>query len=60
MMSSSELTSHCQQGLTQEELQKERGRAEGLGKARSALEKDTSRLSSELKALGERSEKVGH
>uniref|UniRef100_A0A8C7UJC7 Early endosome antigen 1 n=1 Tax=Oncorhynchus mykiss TaxID=8022 RepID=A0A8C7UJC7_ONCMY len=41
----------------QEELQKERSRAEELSQTKAALEKDTTRLSSELKALGERSDK---
>uniref|UniRef100_A0A673X382 Early endosome antigen 1 n=1 Tax=Salmo trutta TaxID=8032 RepID=A0A673X382_SALTR len=41
----------------QEELQKERRRAKELSQTKAALEKDTTRLGSELKALGERSEK---
>uniref|UniRef100_A0A4W5LUC2 Early endosome antigen 1 n=1 Tax=Hucho hucho TaxID=62062 RepID=A0A4W5LUC2_9TELE len=41
----------------QEELQKERSRAEELSQTKAALEKDTTRLGSELKALGERSDK---
>uniref|UniRef100_A0A8C7DQQ8 Early endosome antigen 1 n=1 Tax=Oncorhynchus kisutch TaxID=8019 RepID=A0A8C7DQQ8_ONCKI len=46
-----------QQGMTQEELQKERSRAEELSQTKAALEKNTTRLGSELKALGERSDK---
>uniref|UniRef100_A0A8C7RDX6 Early endosome antigen 1 n=1 Tax=Oncorhynchus mykiss TaxID=8022 RepID=A0A8C7RDX6_ONCMY len=41
----------------QEELQKERRRVKELNQTKAALEKDTTRLGSELKALGERSEK---
>uniref|UniRef100_A0A8C8CY63 Early endosome antigen 1 n=1 Tax=Oncorhynchus tshawytscha TaxID=74940 RepID=A0A8C8CY63_ONCTS len=41
----------------QEELQKERSRAEELSQTKAALEKNTTRLGSELKALGERSNK---
>jgi predicted nucleic acid-binding Zn-ribbon protein len=44
--------------VTQEELQKERRRVKELNQTKAALEKDTTRLGSELKALGERSEKV--
>uniref|UniRef100_A0AAZ3NTT4 Early endosome antigen 1 n=1 Tax=Oncorhynchus tshawytscha TaxID=74940 RepID=A0AAZ3NTT4_ONCTS len=41
----------------QEELQKERRRVKELNQTKAALEKDTTRLGSELKALRERSEK---
>uniref|UniRef100_A0A6Q2XUP3 Early endosome antigen 1 n=1 Tax=Esox lucius TaxID=8010 RepID=A0A6Q2XUP3_ESOLU len=46
-----------QQGVTQAELLKERSRVEELSQSKAALEKDAARLGSELKALGERSEK---
>uniref|UniRef100_A0A667ZMU5 Early endosome antigen 1 n=1 Tax=Myripristis murdjan TaxID=586833 RepID=A0A667ZMU5_9TELE len=46
-----------QQGLAKEELEKEKGKVEELNKAKSALEKNSTRLTSELKALMEKSEK---
>lgn len=46
------------QGLVKEELEKERTNVEELNKAKSVLEKNNTRLTSELKELTERSEKV--
>lgn len=40
------------------ELEKERSKVEELNKARSVLEKNSTRLTSELKALTEKNEKV--
>lgn len=46
------------QGQVKEELEKERSKVEELNKAKSILEKNNTRLTSELKALTEKSEKV--
>lgn len=41
-----------------EELEKEKSKVEELNKAKATLERNNSKLTSELKALTERSEKV--
>lgn len=46
------------QGLVKEELEKERSNVEELNKAKSVLENNNTRQTSELKELKERSEKV--
>lgn len=46
------------QGQAKGELEKERSKVEELNKAKSVLEKNNTRLTSELKALTEKSEKV--
>lgn len=48
------------QGQVKEELDKEKSNVEELNKAKSVLEKNNSRLTSELKTLTEKSEKVSH
>ncbi len=48
------------QGQVKEELQKERSKVEELHKAKSVLEKNNAKLTSELKALTEKNEKVSH
>ncbi len=45
-------------GEVKEELEKERSKVEELNKAKSVLEKNNTRLTSELKALTEKGEKV--
>ena len=46
------------QNHTKEELEKEKSKVEELNKAKSVLEKSNSKLTSELKARTEKSEKV--
>lgn len=46
------------QGVVKEELENERSKVEELTKAKSVLEKNNTRLTSEVKALTEKSEKV--
>lgn len=48
----------CDQELMQEELKKERSQVEELREVHSGLEKERSKLSAELKALADKSEKV--
>lgn len=48
------------QGQVKEEVEKERSKVEELNKAKSVLEKSNTRVTSELKALTEKSEKVSH
>lgn len=52
------LTAAFPQGVAKEELGKETIRAEELMKAKSALESTSARLTSQLKAFTEKSEKV--
>lgn len=47
------------QSLAKEELENARSKADELNKAKDALEKNGTKLTSELKALSEKSEKVG-
>lgn len=48
------------QNHVKEELEKEKSKVEELNKAKSVLEKNNGKLTSELKALTEKSEKVSY